>query len=269
MVRVNCGAIPTSLVENTLFGHDRGAFTGAVQRQRGVFEEADQGTVFLDEIGELPLEAQAALLRVLETGSFSRVGSPRELTVDVRVIAATHRDLQAMVEEGDFREDLFYRLSTMELEIPPLRERPDEMDRFVGLFISQANKANGRSVRGVAKEAMALLRAHPWPGNVRELRNAVERAVVMARSDWIEPEDLPPRVRATRTEAAVPAETTASGASLGGEVKALTEQIEAQRIEDALQKTGWTRAKAAKLLGMPIRTLSRKINKYGLNSPRR
>src|SRR5262249_28680745 len=155
MVRVNCGAIPASLVESTLFGHERGAFTGAQQQQKGVFEEADGGTVFLDEIGELPLGAQAALLRVLETGAFSRVGSSREIVVDVRVVAAPHRDLDAMAAGGAFRADLYYRLSTVTLEIPPLRERTGEIGPLAARFLRRANQANGRAVRRIEPEAMA------------------------------------------------------------------------------------------------------------------
>jgi DNA-binding NtrC family response regulator len=275
LVRVNCGAIPASLVESTLFGHEKGSFTGAVQRQRGLFEEADRGTLFLDEIGDLPLAAQVALLRVLESGSFCRVGSTEEVTVDVRIIAATHRDLEAMVEERKFREDLYYRLSTMVLEIPPLRERFEEIQPLSMRFLGQANEANGRRVRGFSEEAMALLLSHRWPGNVRELRNAVERAVVVAQGELIQPEDLPARVRIARGEGATdPGERWATGAEIGvrrappGEARARIQQYQARIIEEALRSAGWSRAEAAERLGMPLRTLARKIKALGIKSPK-
>ncbi len=196
MVCVNCGAIPPSLVESTLFGHERGAFTGATQQQKGVFEEADGGSVFLDEIGELPLAAQAALLRVLETKKITRVGSTREILADVRIIAATHRDLDAMCLEGTFREDLYYRMNTMMLTIPPLRDRTDEIELLSLRFLRQANEASHGRVRAIDPRALARLKDYSWPGNVRELRNAIERAVVIARSETIQEHDLPARVRA-------------------------------------------------------------------------
>ena len=195
MVCVNCGAIPPSLVESTLFGHERGAFTGATQQQKGVFEEADGGTVFLDEIGELPLAAQAALLRVLETKKITRVGSTREIAADVRIIAATHRDLDAMCREGTFREDLYYRMNTMMLTIPPLRDRTDEIELLSLRFLRQANETSHGRVRAIDPRALARLKDYSWPGNVRELRNAIERAVVIARTETIQEHDLPARVR--------------------------------------------------------------------------
>jgi len=197
MVCVNCGAIPPQLVESTLFGHERGAFTGATQQQKGVFEEADGGTVFLDEIGELPLAAQAALLRVLETKRLTRVGSTRELATDVRIIAATHRDLDAMCLEGSFRDDLYYRMNTMMLTIPPLRDRTDEIEPLALRFLRQANEANHGRVRAIDRRALSRLKDYAWPGNVRELRNAIERAVVIARTETIQEHDLPARVRAS------------------------------------------------------------------------
>ena len=195
MVCVNCGAIPPSLVESTLFGHERGAFTGATQQQKGVFEEADGGTVFLDEIGELPLAAQAALLRVLETKKITRVGSTREIAADVRIIAATHRDLDAMCREGTFREDLYDRMNTMMLTIPPLRDRTDEIELLSLRFLRQANETSHGRVRAIDPRALARLKDYSWPGNVRELRNAIERAVVIARTETIQEHDLPARVR--------------------------------------------------------------------------
>ena len=260
MVRVNCGAIPESLVESTLFGHERGAFTGAQQQQKGVFEEADGGTVFLDEIGELPLSAQAALLRVLETGSFARVGSAREMAVDVRIIAATHRDLEAMVAEKSFREDLYYRLNTMTIAIPPLRDRRDEIEPLARRFLRQANEANGRNIQGIE------------PGNVRELKNAIERAVVVARSALLGPEDLPARllVAGQAAVSALPAVAPQKPAPVIEEddspdkLRVRVQQYEAQMITAALEAAGWSRPAAAERLGMPLRTLRHKIKVLGI-----
>ncbi|AGP32050.1 acetoacetate metabolism regulatory protein AtoC [Sorangium cellulosum So0157-2] len=294
MVRVNCGAIPKDLVESTLFGHERGAFTGALQQQKGVFEEADGGTVFLDEIGELPPAAQAALLRVLEVGAFSRVGSSREIEVDVRVVAATHRDLEAMAASGAFREDLFYRLSGVVVDIPPLRERRDEIEPLARHFLRAAGEANGRDVDGVAPEALALLGAYAWPGNVRELRNVIERAVVVARGAIIEPEDLPPRVRAaeraaepervpnagrasepgglstlldSRSRSSAPPAPEEAPAEAGRPARGKVQQYEAKLLHDTLEAAGWSRAEAARRLGMPVRTLSYRMKVLGVKRP--
>jgi DNA-binding NtrC family response regulator len=301
IVRVNCAAIPKELVESTLFGHERGAFTGALQQQKGVFEEADKGTVFLDEIGELPPPAQAALLRVLEVGSFCRVGSSREISVDVRVVAATHRDLEVMAEAGAFRPDLYYRLSGVVLEIPPLRERRDEIEPLARLFLRAANEANGRRVEGITPEAFAILGAHSWPGNVRELRNVIERAVVVTRGALIAPEDLPARLRseapvaggasdlpsvsdrAVERISALPELPTAppspsspsspssrgsgEAASEPSKVRGKVQEYEAQILRDALVAAGWNRAEAAQKLGIPVRTLSYRMKVHGMKKP--
>jgi DNA-binding NtrC family response regulator len=287
MVRVNCGAIPASLVESTLFGHEKGSFTGAVAQQKGVFEEADGGTVFLDELGELPLGAQTALLRVLETGSFSRVGATREIAVDVRLVTATHRDLEAMVAERTFRADLYYRLSTVTLEIPPLRERTDEIEPLVRRFLRQASEAGGPPAPAIEDEALALLVAYRWPGNVRELRNAIERAVVVAREGAIRAADLPARVQAARAAepAAIPvkkragdtgpvslalppgAKAEADAAGEPPELRTKLQQYEAAALQAALETAGWKRAEAAQQLGMPLRTLARKIKVLGIKKP--
>ncbi|WPB78335.1 sigma 54-interacting transcriptional regulator [Archangium violaceum] len=274
MVRVNCGSIPRELVESTLFGHERGAFTGAEQSRKGVFEEADGGTVFLDEIGEMPLAAQVALLRVLETGSFQRVGSSRELSVDVRVIAATHRDLEGMVAAGSFREDLYYRLNTIILPIPPLRERVDELELLVHRFIRLANEGNGRDVRGLESATLELLRAYSWPGNVRELKNAIERAVVVASGALLAPGDLPARVRAPRAaelpvSGPAPAEGGAASPRTEGAVQARRQVrgYETRILQEALVSTNWNRSEAAKRLGIPVRTLSYRMKVLGLKKP--
>ncbi|WP_437991719.1 sigma 54-interacting transcriptional regulator [Sorangium sp. So ce145] len=291
VVRVNCGAIPKDLVESTLFGHERGAFTGALQQQKGVFEEADGGTVFLDEIGELPPPAQAALLRVLESGSFSRVGSSREIEVDVRVVAATHRDLEAMAASGAFRADLYYRLGGVVIDIPPLRARTDEIEPLARHFLRAASAANGRHVEGITPEALALLCAYAWPGNVRELRNVIERAVVVTPGALVGLEDLPPRVRAAaaRGESERPADR-GTDAELGGappdvavfcptpsapkeappeggRVRGKVQQYEAKLLQDMLETAGWNRTEAARRLGIPVRTLSYRMKVLGVKRP--
>lgn len=279
MVRVNCGAIPKELVESTLFGHERGAFTGAGQLKQGVFEEADGGTVFLDEIGEMPLAAQVALLRVLETGSFSRVGASKELTVDVRVIAATHRDLESMVAAGSFREDLYYRLNAIILALPPLRERRDELEPLVHRFLRLANQSNGRIVQGLEPATLQLLRAYAWPGNVRELKNAIERAVVVAHGALLAPEDLPARVQAAGaaqrpapaplpTEPAVPElAVPAPEPETVGQARKQVRSYESHVLQEALTATGWNRNEAARRLGIPVRTLSYRMKVLGLKKP--
>jgi transcriptional regulator with GAF, ATPase, and Fis domain len=291
LVRVNCAAIPAQLVESTLFGHERGAFTGAAQQHKGVFEEGHGGTVFLDEIGELPLTVQAALLRVLETQSFHRVGSSHEVHVDVRILAATHRDLEAMIARGEFRSDLYYRLSTVVLRLPPLRERRDEIEPLALRFLTQANAAHGRQILGITPDALELLQRYPWPGNVRELKNAIERATVLARADVIRPQDLPECLRRDRAIVralpmpdASPPLTPAppSDARKGateknrhlslappapGELRTQIQQYEARIIRETLAGAQWNRAVAAQRLGMPLRTLAHKIKTLDIKKP--
>jgi two-component system, NtrC family, response regulator AtoC len=272
MVCVNCGAIPSQLVESTLFGHERGAFTGAGQQQRGLFEAADGGTVLLDEIGELPPAAQAALLRVLETRRVVRVGSSREIDVDARVVAATHRDLEAMCASGSFRLDLLYRLNAMTLTIPPLRARPEEIEPLALRFLQQANRANGLALRGIEAGALALLRGYAWPGNARELRNAIERAVIVAEGAWITDRDLPERVSgggavepAAKREAALDGEEPAAEAGGGADgFRARLQRCEAEIIVQALRDAGWNQTEAALALGMPLRTLVHKLKTLGI-----
>ncbi|AGP38618.1 sigma-54-dependent Fis family transcriptional regulator [Sorangium cellulosum] len=271
MVCVNCGAIPQQLVESALFGHERGAFTGAWQQQRGVFEAADGGTVFLDEIGELPAAAQAALLRVLETRQVTRVGSNKPIDVDARVIAATHRDIEAMCASGAFRCDLLYRLNAMTVTIPPLRARPEDIEPLARRFLEQANQANGRSIRGFDAGSLARLRAYAWPGNARELRNAIERAVVIAEGEWIAEEDLPERARAA-PPAAPPVDrdlpcdgVELTSAPAGADfLKARLQRCEAELIVQALRKAGGNQTEAARALGMPLRTLVYKLKALGI-----
>lgn len=298
MVCVNCAAIPQHLVESTLFGHEKGSFTGAVAQHKGVFEAAEGGTVFLDEIGELPAAAQAALLRVLETRKVCRVGSTREITIEARIIAATHRDLESMADTGGFRADLLYRLNTMTLRIPPLRSRRDEIPALVARFLEQACRINGATIRAVDPAAMSLLTGYVWPGNVRELRNAIERAVVIAEGDVIRVIDLPERVRAAAESPpaiAVPAasasltpgsmatpnvvepaveilevddeddeELDSEDGPQDGTFRAAMRRYEAKLLLAALRAADGNQTEAAKRLQLPRRTFQHKIKLHGI-----
>jgi len=280
MACLNCAAIAAQLLESQLFGHERGAFTGAVQQQKGVFEEANGGTVFLDEVAELPAAAQAALLRVIESGRVCRLGSSREVAIDVRILAATHRDLEAMCAAGQFREDLYFRLNGVTLSIPPLRDRLDEIEPLARSFLRHANEANRRAVRGIMPEAMELLRRHAWPGNVRELRQAIEHAVVITEGDEIRPADLPARVQAGRAAGgaaraaggaarALPGAAAAEATQAAGsaeDFRARMQRHEAEVIEEALGACNGNQTLAARRLVMPLRTLVHKIRTLGLKS---
>ena len=278
LICINCAAMPDSLVESTLFGHEKGVFTGADRRRKGLFEEADGGTVFLDEVGELPASAQASLLRVLETGCFCRVGSATEIEVDVRVVAATNRDLHEMSQRGAFREDLLYRINTMTLEVPPLRERADELEPLAKHFVKLANEANERQIRAIHIDVIERLARHTWPGNVRELRNTIERAVVIAGNDVITVADLP---RPIRGEAERPPPLLQTHDSLLAvdpdgaqeyvavelDLRAEVERFERQLITETLRRADWSRRVAAERLCIPRRTLAHKIAKYGIEPP--
>ncbi|MDI1430204.1 sigma 54-interacting transcriptional regulator [Polyangium sorediatum] len=253
----NCAAIPENLVEAFLFGHEKGAFTSADRRQIGAFEDADGGTLFLDEIGDLSLQAQAKLLRVLQDGLVTRVGSTTPTKVDVRVIVATNCDIETMIAERRFREDLYHRLNTIVVKIPPLRERRDEIPRLAERFFREVSREPGRRAQGISDEAMALLHADPWSGNIRELKNVIQRAVILAEGDLIQPEDL---MREGQPEK--------QGAK-GGRFKEDLTRTEKQQIEDALQEAEGVQARAAEILGIPARTLSNKIKKLGIEAPQK
>jgi len=260
-VAVNCGAIPAELIESELFGHVRGAFTDASRDKKGLAAEADGGTLFLDEIGELPLHLQVALLRFLEDEQVRRVGDTRSQKVDVRVVAATARDLSRATREGLFREDLFYRLNVVNLRLPPLRERPDDIPALVTHFLGKHRRLRPDvPLRGVTPEAAELLRSHRWPGNVRELEHAIERAVVLADGPLIGESDLPDDVRADRPP---PAPAPRPGEDLS--VKRAFRALEAQLIRDALDRTGGNRTRASELLELSYRALLYKIKEYGID----
>ncbi len=252
-VNVTCSAIAETLMESELFGHEKGAFTDARAQKRGLVELADRGTLFLDEIGELSLRMQGRLLEFIEAKSFRRVGGTRDLKVDARVVAATNRDLEAEVEAGRFRADLFYRLRVVPIHIPPLRERLGDVERLAKYFIHEFNREFGRSVRSIEPDALERLEAHEWPGNVRELRNVIERGVLLADGPALTAAALPP-VRRSRTD---------EGPRLGP--KGLDfEELERRLLEEALRRAGGNRTQAGRLLGMSRHQIRNRLLKYGL-----
>jgi two-component system response regulator AtoC len=260
MVAVNCGAIPENLLESELFGHAKGAFTGATAEKRGLFEEADGGTLFLDEIGELPPPLQVKLLRALQEGEIRRVGDNSDRAVDVRVVAATARDLEADVGAGRFRADLYYRINVVRLHLPPLRDRRQDIPELVRHFIQLYGRRLGLSVNAISPTAMRLLMEYAWPGNVRELENVIERSLVMAEGTQIEVEQLPAPIRSPGA-AAVPLRD-----DLDLSIKRQTAALERGLIRSALERTGGNRTRAAKLLELSHRALLYKIREYGLGS---
>ncbi len=263
-VAVNCGAIPEALLESELFGHARGAFTGAAGERHGLFEEASGGTLFLDEIGELPQPLQVKLLRALQESEIRRVGDNVPRAVDVRVVAATSRNLEEEVGAGRFRSDLFYRVNVVHLHLPPLRQRAEDIPDLVRHFVARFNSRLSLNVSGASPAAMRTLMEYPWPGNVRELENVIERAMVLADGRLIGPEHLPTALRHLSANGATT--TTGSLASpLDLSVKRQTEALERTLIEQALQRTGGNRTRAAKLLDLSHRALLYKIRDYGLD----
>ncbi len=255
-VAINCGAIPENLLESELFGHKRGAFTDASSDRRGLFEEAHGGTLFLDEIGELPLNLQVKLLRVVQEERIRRLGDSKDIEVNVRLIAATHRDLAADVKAGRFREDLFYRINVLLIHIPPLRNRREDVNLLIDHFILRNNARLGTRSRGVSTEARKLLLEYAWPGNVRELENTIERAMVLAESDLLEVGDLPERIR----DALDPVQVHLASGELS--IKRTAAAIEQILIRRALQKTKGNRTRAADLLEISHRALLYKIKDY-------
>ena len=269
LIPVNCAAIPESLLETELFGHVKGSFTGATNARTGRFMSAHEGTIFLDEIGDLPLAAQAKLLRVLEERVVSPVGSDSDVPVDVRIIAATHRNLPEMVEQGTFRADLYFRLAVVPIHLPPLRERPDDILKIAGLCLGRARERLSRNVEGLDASARAALCAYHWPGNVRELSHVIERAVLLARKPVLSQSDIPlPAARGKLARAAeesgplvLPKLTNELGDS-SLDLRSALESLERSLIDRALQKAGGNRTEAAALLGLNRTTLVEKLRKY-------
>ncbi len=272
LIKVNCAAIPKDLVESELFGYEKGAFTGAVGSKPGRFELADGGTLFLDEIGEIPVEIQVKLLRALQESEFERVGGIKTLKVDVRLIAATNRDLKALIAEGRFREDLFYRLAVVPIALPPLRERREDIPHLVRHFIEKYDRRLGKKVEGIEEEALQLLLGYAWPGNIRELENLMERSVLFADGPRIEASALPDTLREKGAAAPVPiaavgplgAIAAPSGASMKEIVRQAQAELERELITRALEETGGNVTRAAKRLQISRKSLQVKMKELGL-----
>jgi Nif-specific regulatory protein len=257
-VSINCATLTDTLLESELFGHEKGAFTGAIVQKRGKLEVADGGTLFLDEVGELAPNIQAKLLRVLQEREFERVGGTRPIKVDVRVIAATNRDLDAAIKAGAFRQDLFYRLNVVALTLPALRERPEDLPLLANYFIAKYSARCKRAVRGISVEARACLSRYTWPGNVRELENAIERAVVMGSTEWIRPEDLP--------DAVLEIESGGPGGGSMAEYHEALNETKKRLIVDAVEQAHGNYTEAAKRLGVHPNYLHRLIRNLDLKS---
>jgi two-component system response regulator HydG len=257
-VSISCAAIPEGLLESELFGHEKGAFTGAIRRKLGRFELAHEGTLFLDEVGEIPPAVQVKLLRVLQERRFERVGGEETVEVDVRVVSATNRDLAAAVKAGRFREDLYYRLDVVPVLLPPLRERPGDVEELARFFLERVAPRLGRGVKGFSPEALELLRRHRWPGNVRELENVVEQALVFAEAEWVRPEDLPEGLRRAPPASALP--VPQGDRSL----TEILEDLEKQLILAAYEKARGVKAETARLLRIKPSALYYKLEKYGI-----
>jgi transcriptional regulator with PAS, ATPase and Fis domain len=250
---INCAALPETLLESELFGHERGAFTGATQRKEGRFLLAHRGTLFLDEIGELSLPIQAKILRVLQTREFESLGSVRTLKVDVRIIAATNRDLEAMVREGRFRDDLFYRLNVVPVVLPPLRERLEDLPRLAEHFLEKYGAKNRKKIKAMAPEVLQVFRSYPWPGNIRELENVLERGVIVCAGDTLTVADLPPGLR-----------QLGHWQFQGEEPEADLPELEKQLISRTLELVAGHRQQAAEILGISMDELNLKIRSYRL-----
>jgi DNA-binding NtrC family response regulator len=259
LVKVNCAALPEGLLESELFGHEKGAFTGAISARKGRFELADGGSLFLDEIGDLPLHLQVKLLRVLQEREFERVGSSRAVAVDVRVLAATHRNLEVLVRDGRFRDDLYYRINVVTIALPPLRERREDLSLLVDHFLRTLAAKNGKTIRGLTREARDALLRYDYPGNVRELENLIERAVVLTRGDVIALADLPLTLQDPSSE--LEPKTEAG-------LLAAVEGLERRMIQQALRLADGVQTQAAEQLGVSERVLRYKLRKYGLGGER-
>ncbi len=283
-VQVNCAAIPEDLIESELFGHEKGSFTGATERQMGKFEQADRGTIFLDEVGDMSLKTQAKVLRVLQEGEVERLGSAKTATVDVRVIAATNKDLERAIEQGQFREDLYFRLNVIPIYVPPLRERPEDIPLLVKHFLNVLSRENNLRPRQITPAAMDLLRRYRWRGNIRELRNTVERLIIMSDRDReaIDVADLPENVRSDKgrtmaggtgaggaTGAGAASAAGAGGAAGAGTADAGTlrqfkESAERAYLVEKLRENGWNISKTAEVIGTPRSNLYKKLEQYAI-----
>jgi two-component system response regulator HydG len=256
-IKVSCAALPETLLEGELFGHEKGAFTGAIARREGRFQLAHRGTIFLDEVGEMSVTTQTKLLRVLQEKEFEPLGSTRTVKADVRVIAASNKDLEREVKEGRFREDLFYRLNVVPVSLPPLRERKEDIPTLAAHFFAVYRDKNRKELRDISGKAMDLLMRYDWPGNIRELENCMERAVILARGEIIAPADLPLPIQALSRDREIQGLNLPSGISL--------QEVERALILKTLDDTGGNRSRAAEILGINRRTLQNKLKEYGIN----
>jgi DNA-binding NtrC family response regulator len=257
---INCAAIPESLMESELFGHEKGSFTGAGSREIGLFEAADKGTIFLDEIGEMSVAMQAKLLRALQEKEIRRVGGKSNIPIDVRLISATNRDLEAEIRKGTFRDDLYYRLNVIRLNLPPLRERGSDIAILADYFVKKYSEASDIHMKGISKPALKILMNYSWPGNVRQLESVIERGILMAEGDYIEPEDLAAEVHEDAAQKGViPFDLPPEGISI--------EELEREIIIKAMDRSGWVIAKAAPLLGISYKTLQYRLEKFGIERP--
>jgi len=264
-VALNCGALSETLLDSELFGHMRGAFTGADANKKGLIEVAEKGTIFLDEIGEMSPVVQVKLLRVLQERRFRRLGGTEEIEADIRILAATNRDLSKMVADGTFREDLFYRINVIPLRLPPLRERQDDIPLLAEHFVTRLAEQMRKPIAGISKEAMSRLKQYCWPGNIRELENAMERAVALERTPTILPESLPEQIRDQPAEAPSGAAAAADGfPDAGFDLELHVQHIEREYIAEALRRAGGVKVKAAELLGMSFRSFRYYTKKYNL-----
>src|SRR5438094_246555 len=275
---VNCASLTETLLESELFGHEKGAFTDAHQQKKGLFERAHQSTLFLDEIGDTSLGMQAKILRALQEREVMRVGGTEAIKVDVRIIAATNKNLEQLLKEGKFREDLYYRLKVIPIQCPPLRERQEDIESLALHFLQRAALSGGRTVQGIAPAARQKLNEYTWPGNIRQLEWAMERAVVLGENDWVGVDDLPPEIlakaplgaetSAASPSSAVPVQAGAQAGGLGPVIpEASWEEHEKAKILEAMSRTNWNITKAAQLLGMTFRTLQYRLEKFGIKRP--
>jgi Nif-specific regulatory protein len=261
-VCINCAALNESLLESELFGHEKGAFTGAADRKIGRFEQADGGTLFLDEVGEMSPSIQAKFLRVLEGYAFERIGGRKPIQVNVRIVAATNRDLEEAVEDGDFRKDLYFRLQVAEITASPLRERRDDIELLANAFLKKFVEKTGRVIKGFTEEAMQLLREYNWPGNVRELQNTIERTVILCRNEVVRASDVQLSSLGSR-----PTPPVVDRGTPGEYREVSMADIEQEHILKTLEHTGWNKSKSAQILGIERSTLDRKLKRYHVPRP--
>jgi two-component system nitrogen regulation response regulator NtrX len=263
-VQVNCAAIPEELIESELFGHEKGSFTGATEKQIGKFEQADRGTIFLDEVGDMSAKTQAKVLRVLQEGEVERLGSARTIKVDVRVIAATNKDLEQEIEKGTFREDLYFRLSVIPIRVPPLRDRREDVPALVRHFVDLFSRENNRKPQRFTAAALEYLQKARWKGNVRELRNTVERLLIMTPGDSIDVDDLRDVVRADARPSASPAPADGNDKDRPGTLREFKESAERAFLVEKLRENAWNISKTAEVIGTPRSNLYKKLEQYAI-----